>query len=57
MRNLSRKLKFDIFADDITVYANGRNMNAMNAFLGAQHVNVGDWFFANRLCSNIDQTC
>lgn len=56
LAHVSKNLEFKLFADDTTVlYSNESLMNILEDAAIEMNV-VFDWFFANKLCVNVDKT-
>ena len=56
MANISKKLKFILFADDTNVFCSGENMNDVIQMLNDELRNMSVWFKVNKLSLNVSKT-
>ena len=56
LANISKKLKFILFADDTNVFCSGENMNDVIQMLNDELRNMSVWFKVNKLSLNVSKT-
>ena len=52
----SDKLKFLLYADDTTIFTQGRNVHELEHILNCELVNLSNWIKSNKLTLNISNT-
>ena len=55
LANISKKLKFILFADDTSVFCSGENMNVVIQMLHDELRNMSVWFKVNKLSLNVSK--
>ena len=56
INDISKILKFILFADDTNIFYSGTNIQQVENVITAEHLNLTEWFKVNKLSLNVSKT-